>query len=136
MTYPLSRKRVPSRGILYLLQYSYIFFHVGHATFSSLHISFSATTIGQSHLKCPISQHLKHYSSFFSYLLTFTSSFTPHLIILLTNTSNLLWEIGLLFSTSLHFLQLWTRCPNSLQPKYFLFSLPSSFALNLVRVCH
>ena len=114
-------KGAPSRGIFHSSQYSCTFSYVGHAGLvscyafcglaictasSSLCLSFSATVIEHSHLKCPTSQHLKYCSFSFSCLLTFTFSLILHLTTLLANISNLLWGIGFLFFTSFWFLQL------------------------------
>ena len=142
-----------SSGMFSTLQYSYIFFQLGYASFSLLTssyccafsfiehtvsscllLSFSTSMSGHSYLQYPISLYLKYCTSFIiSCFLTFTSSPTPHYITLLTIISNLFWGIGFLFISSLLFLQLQAGCPNFLQYQYILSFLPSNSALSLAR---
>ena len=103
-----------------------------HIASSTTHVFLSPFQRGHSLYLCPFFLYLKHSMSTISYLLIILS-FTPHCITLLDNTSNLFWRVVVSFSPSL-FLQLWARCPNSLQLLYnFLLLLLSSF-LSLVRV--
>ena len=145
----LSSRSAPLGGILFSLQYSCTFSHIGCASLLSccafcglatyiafffLLFFFLTSIFGHSYLKWLTLQHLKHFTfSIISYLLTFTSSLTSHYITLLAITSNLFWEINLLFSSPFLFLQLWARCPNLLYLQHTLPSLPSIFALSLAR---
>ena len=80
----------------------------------------------------PHSPHLKHSTATISCLLIILFS-TPHCITLLLNTSNLFWEVMVLFSLFFLFLQLWARCPNPLQLLHNFPLLPSSSSLSLVK---
>ena len=153
MIYPLSSRKAPSRGMLYLSQYSCTFSHIGHAglfscyafyglatciTSSSLLLSLSTFMFEHFHFWCSTPQHLKYFtfsSSLFCHLI-FTSLLILYYITQLINTLNLFLEIGFLSSSPILFLQLWTRCPNFLQLKHFLLFFSSSSALSLVKVCH
>ena len=105
--------------------FSYIF---RNRAVSSLFLSFICR---HSHFLCPFSLYLKHLglSSMTSCLL---SSFTPHYITQLFNTSNLLPTTIFFFCSSplLHFQAMCLNLPHFLQ---ILPSLSSNSALNLAR---
>jgi len=150
--YPSSLKSAPFGGTFHFSQYSYTFSSIGHASLPcccafcglaictisfSLFLFFSTSIFKYSYLRYPIPQHLKHLTpSIVFCLLTFTFSLTLYCITLLAITSNLFWGIDFLFSSTLLFLQLWTRCPNLLHPQYTLPSLLSISALSLTRACY
>ena len=123
--YSLCSNAVLCRGILYMLLYSYAFLHRGytslfpcyafcglatHIAFLFYFLFFSTSIFGHFYLKYPTPQYLKHLTSItISFLLILTFSFTPYLITLLNNTSNLFLEISFLFFLSFLFLQLQAR---------------------------
>ena len=118
--YPFSSSAALLGGIPCALLYSYTFFHKEHAglffcciscglitctVFSSLFLCLLTSIFGYSHLKCLVSQYLKHCTfSLTSYCLISTSPLTSCIIILLASTSNLFWETSFLFCSSPLFL--------------------------------
>ena len=128
-------------ALLNLLSFSCTFSFIGHTSFFSCYTFCGLITctaffflIHNEHSLhlCPFSSHLKYSTSTIPTFLIVLPS-TLHYIILLLNTSNLFWEMFILFSPSLLFLQLQARYLNPLQLKHNFPLLPSSFSLSLVR---
>ena len=90
---------------------------------------------GHSHFLCPFSPHLKHHLLFSTTSCCLTS-FTPHCITLLVNTSNLLL-VFFVFSSLFPslFLQFLAKWPNNLQFQHLHPSLPSNSHLSLASAC-
>ena len=130
IVYPSILILAPPGGSSFAPLYSFTFLHMfcSGATSSSLFLSL---LLGHSYFLCSFSPHLKHrgISSTISCLLT---SFTPHCITQLFNTSNLFSIIISLFCSSL-LLHFQVRCLNLLYLLYILPSLSSNSVLNLAR---
>ena len=115
------------------LLYSFCCAFCGIATYT-IFSSFAFFYLGNSLYLCPFLSYLKYSTILLSSLyVSSLLNFTPHLITLLANTSNLLWEVVFPFSSTSLFLQFWARCPNFLQLKHSFPFFPLSSSLSLVR---